>query len=446
MLDIVIMSKHEQKKAVKSEEEPNKLTQKQDLKSLFLAKKFRRSGSFSTKKIYGLTIDKLQEFIRVNHNLDLEQLVHAIKNEKLDALDVLDNFYTYLSEYKRPKDSKIGYAHGSIRTFLTISKEFLNNNGVKLYNEEVRQRLRLPLKEDNYEEGLSKEIINRVVRASSLRLSTVILIALSSGMRLGEIIQLRLSDINFETNPVTIQVRKETTKTRQTRFTQITAEATRSLKDYLGKSFSWKEDYKTDRFLFLEPHKEKIAKYKAQLNDPKTEKQRLHLIRKYIPKLENDLKTKSEEERYAVIVDYCKSSLEWSLRNIIKSIPDLAVKNKDNDRYQIHFHGLRSWFKSQVTDAHQQDFAEALMGHKSYRLKYYRQNHEKRQKEYRSVEHALTISDTEGIEKSLSQIQDREQELTELVKEMRQEHKEEMRTLRNWVMNVIEGYQDAKSR
>jgi len=196
--------------------------------------------------------------------------------------------------------------------------------------------------------------------------------------------------------------------------------------------------------------KEKIIKYKAQLNDPKTDKQRLHLIRGYIEKLENDLKTKTPEERYALAVDYCKSSLESSLRNVVHSIPDLAVKNKDNGRLQIHYHALRSWFKSQVTDEHQGEYAEALMGHKSYKLKYYRQNHEKRQKVYRSIEHALVISDTETIEKNLAQIQDSELELREQFKEDRQRHKAEMRelksdfeVLKNLVVKAISGYKSA---
>ncbi len=80
------------------------------------------------------------------------------------------------------------------------------------------------------------------------------------------------------------------------------------------------------------------------------------------------------------------------------------------------------------------------MGHKSLKMTYYRQNQQKREKTYRGIEHVLTISDTEVIEKNLVQIQDSEQELRELVKEMRQEHKEEMRTLRNWVTEVISGY------
>jgi len=94
--NIVTMAKHEQKKTVKSEEEPKEITQKQDPKSLFLAKKFRRSASYSTKKIYGLAIDKFKEYIRINYNLDLGQITHAIKTEKLEALDVLDNFYVII--------------------------------------------------------------------------------------------------------------------------------------------------------------------------------------------------------------------------------------------------------------------------------------------------------------------------------------------------------------
>lgn len=414
------------------------------LKEQFLAKKFRRSQSYDTKHLYGLTIDKLTEFLRTKYNLDLDQIIHAIKAEKLSALDILDNFYTFLTEYRR-NSGKIGYPNSSIRTYVTVVKEFLNSNGIRLFNEEVRQRLSLPQKQDVYEEGLSKEIINRVLRVSGLKLATAILIACSGGMRLGEIIQLKLSDVDFDTNPTTIQVRKETTKTHSTRFIHITNEATVSLKDYLAKTFSWKESNKTDRYIFLLLHEEKILKYKAQLQDPNIEKQRPHLLRKYISKLENELQTLSKEELYHRAVITAKASFEEMIRNVIESIPDLAVKIKDNDRNQIHFHAFRAWFKTQVTDAHQSDFAEALMGHKNLKTLYYRQNHEKRQKVYREIEHALTISDTEVIEKNLSQIQDSEKELTELVKEMRQEHKEEIRTLRNWVTQVISGYQAAKS-
>jgi len=89
------------------------------------------------------------------------------------------------------------------------------------------------------------------------------------------------------------------------------------------------------------------------------------------------------------------------LSNLIKNIPQLNVKN-ENGRSSIHFHAFRAWFKTQITDAHQSDFAEALMGHKSLRLLYYRQNDKVRAKTYLDVEYAVTISDTEKIDRSYS--------------------------------------------
>ena len=212
---------------------PNKTL---DIKEQFLSKKFRTSKSYSTKSLYQVAVNRLEGFARVSYNLDLAQVVNAVLTTKIDPLNLLDEFYSFLSEYKHPKTSKV-LSSGSIKTYLVIAKEFLNTNGVKIYNEDVRQRLRLPRPQDIYEEGLTKDVINRVIRSSSLKLATVILIACSSSMRIGEIVQLRLSDIDFSTNPTTIQVRKETTKTGATRFTHLTNEATRSLKDYLEKTF-----------------------------------------------------------------------------------------------------------------------------------------------------------------------------------------------------------------
>jgi len=102
------------------------------------------------------------------------------------------------------------------------------------------------------------------------------------------------------------------------------------------------------------------------------------------------------------------------LSNLIKNIPQLNVKN-ENGRSSIHFHAFRAWFKTQITDAHQSDFAEALMGHKSLRLLYYRQNDKVRAKTYLDVEYAVTISDTEKIDRSYSDMQKDNSELRGIV-------------------------------
>ncbi len=437
MYNIVTMS-NIHKKTVKSEAETKTFahTSNEDLKEQFLAKKFRRSQSFPSKAINGQGMDKLIEFLRVKKNLDLAQMLHSIESEVIEPIDVLDDFYTFLDQYRKKNGTKL--ARGSIKLFITIAKEFLNSKGAKVYNEDVRQRLNLPQKDDIYEEGLTKGTIHRIIRASSLKLATVILIACSSSMRLGEILQLRLSDIDFDTEPTTIHIRKETTKTRQSRSTHVTTEASRAIKDYLAKTFGWMEGDKTDRYLFLQTHEEKIEKYKSQLKDPKTNKRRLQLLQRYIIDLEERLKKDSPEERYNHSVTTCKSSFENMLRKVIYSIPDLSVKIKDNNRNQIHFHAFRAWFKTQVTDAHQSDFAEALMGHKNLKTLYYRQNHQKREKTYRSIEPYLTIADTEIIEKNIKQLSENEMDLREQLKEVMQE----MKTVKAFMQTVKSGYSE----
>ena len=112
----------------------------------------------------------------------------------------------------------------------------------------------------------------------------------------------------------------------------------------------------------------------------------------------------SDEEKYFRFVIASKHNLESQLDRCIKKIPELNAKN-ENQKNWIHFHAFRAWFKTQVTDAHQSDFAEALMGHKSLKLVYYRQNDKVRAKTYLGVEHAVTISDTEKIDRNYLDMQ-----------------------------------------
>ena len=92
------------------------------------------------------------------------------------------------------------------------------------------------------------------------------------------------------------------------------------------------------------------------------------------------------------------------LTGVLKSIPELHLKN-ENGRNNIHFHAFRAWFKTQVTSASQSDYAEALMGHKSLKLVYFRQNNVEILKTYRQVEPSSTISDFTKVEKTMDNLQ-----------------------------------------
>ena len=74
-------------------------------------------------------------------------------------------------------------------------------------------------------------------------------------MRLGELVQLRLSDIDFSINPVTVTLRAQTTKPRQARITHISSEAKSAVNDYLARQNTPK---KNDDYLFLLQHKDRL--------------------------------------------------------------------------------------------------------------------------------------------------------------------------------------------
>ena len=355
----------------------------QDRIESFLQKKFRYSKSFDTKRTYGHALKRFQEFLSKKYNLGINEALTNFEVNKIDPIAVLDEFYSFLTTYNK-RSGKVGYSNSAITIGIVAAKEFLNSQGLHIYNEDIKQRFRFPRKENTYEEGLTKEILVRLLHNSSPKMQTAILMCISSGMRIGELVQLKLSDIDFSTNPTTIYLRKETTKTRTPRFTCISSEATKSLKDYLRKKFGWHEGDIEDIYLFM-----------------------------------NNTKDYSDPLQYDRSLRSAKSTLVEGLWLVVKSIPELSMKN-ENGRNNIHFHAFRAWFKTQVTNAHQSDFAEALMGHKSIKLTYYRQNAKDRLKTYLEVEPALTVSDFSKMEETMESLQEKVDFLTTELEKVKQ--------------------------
>lgn len=341
----------------------------------YLDRKFRYSKSYSTRRTYQTAIQRFREFLLSKYNLSLNDALSKLESHQLDPLETLDQFFSFLSDFKINR-GRGHYSNASISLYITTVKDFLNSQNLHIYGEDLKQKFRLPRKEIIYEEGLTKEKIVRILHNSSPKLQTAILMCISSAMRLGELVQLRVSDIDFSTNPTTMHLRKETTKTRQTRLTHITAEATKSLKDYMRRTLGWSEGNTTDKYLFLTNNRD--------YSDPIA---------------------------YNRGVRTTCTSLQLTLLHVIRSIPELYQKN-ENGRNSIHFHAFRAWFKTQVTNAHQSDFAEALMGHKSIKLMYYRQNTKDRLKTYLEVESTLTVSDLTTVENTVENLQKKVEFLT----------------------------------
>ena len=109
---------------------------------------------------------------------------------------------------------KKGIKPKSIRLWFTIVKGYLTHLQVEVYSEKCKQRVKLPKVRRLKKEALTKEILVKLLRNLDGKLDTAVLVATCSGMRVGEIAGLMLSDIEFNRDPVKINIRAETSKSR----------------------------------------------------------------------------------------------------------------------------------------------------------------------------------------------------------------------------------------
>lgn len=352
----------------------------------YLASVFILSHSHSTVSTYRMAITNkhktgFREFLLEKYSINEFELTEKVKSNTLDVYKILNEFVVFL-------DSK-QYMPKSIMSRMPAVKGYLRNLGLRFSSEDYKQIVRIPRVIKQREEPITKELIIKLQRNFPPKLQTVFLVLSSSGMRLGELVQLEIGDVDFTTHPTTIRLRAETTKTRTERETFLTTEATNSLKEYLKRSFGWdvnKENLNLKNIKIF-GRTSKIVNLKRKLNP----KQPSHL--------------------------HAESLLHNSLRYFLEKNPELNITSK-NGRKVVHFHGFRKYFRTVVGNTCGRDFAEELMGHGFYMDTYYQLSVEKRQEMYLKAEPFLTISDFKAVEKDMKVLSTKYQNLENKVDDL----------------------------
>jgi len=338
------------------------------------------SHSYSTITSYRLAIvnrnrSGFRDFLKQTYDINELEFADQTKQEKFDVYAVLRDYVIFLDKHN--------YKPKTIATRLATIKGYLRYLGLKIYTEDCKQIIRIPKNVREPEVPLTKELILRLLRNVPPRLQTVILVLASSGMRIGELVQLRLSDIDFTTTPTTIRLPGKITKTRQTRETFITEEATNALKDYLSRYLQWDGN-----------------KNNSRLDDLKM------FGRDYMGTRKKKAPLKQPEYMAAEVL------LMKQLKYYIDKVPDLSKINPNGIKV-IHFHALRKFFRTTVGNVSGRDFAEALIGHQFYMDTYYQLSSEKKKEMYLEAEPHLTISDFESVEKNIKKLSEKNTQLEE---------------------------------
>lgn len=221
----------------------------------YLDSMYIMSHSYSTIASYKLSIVNqnktgFRDCLQQTYNINELEFVEQTKQEKFDVYATLRDHVVYLDgENYKPK---------SITTRLAAIKGYLRFLGLKIYTEDCKHIIKMPKIIREPEVALTKELLLRVLRNVPQRVQTVVLVLSSSGMRIGELVQLQLSNIDFTTTPTTIRLPGKITKTRTARETFITTEATKALKDYLWTTIQWDEkqdnSHLDDEIIFGQKH------------------------------------------------------------------------------------------------------------------------------------------------------------------------------------------------
>ena len=256
-----------------------------------------------------------------------ESFIERIKNREIDVYSVFENFTARLDEG--------GYSPHTISDYVNRVKQYFLYNSVALNRETFRVKVGLPRIEDPDDRAPTVDELRKILSWGKLRTKTLILVLVSSGMRIGETIKLKVGDLDLSSQPVKISLSSRVaSKTGKGRVTYISDEAADYLKQYLA---------------------ERMDEHEAWVFISEADSSR-HV---------------SDDRAWKTIVDCVDKAGLGKLK-------ETTVRG----RRKIHPHSLRKFFFSKVVGIIGETAAHALMGHGSYMKTYYRRTERERKRDY----------------------------------------------------------------
>ena len=290
----------------------------------FLERVYRKSSSSRSadSKLCAISV-----FCGWQRKLPIE-ILDEVKGGKVSPYRLLDDFVTYLVRMKN--------APHTTKNYLSSVKRWMKYEGVELSSDKLRDMVDLPrqysITRDRIPTG---QELRDMVLVSKARGKALLSVLASSGMRVGEMLALRVRDIEFGAVPTRIHLGAETTKERQERWCFVSDEATAFLRGYLGDRVD-----EPDCFVFLGRHQgvgDSGATFEtSRAGSPTTVENRP--------------------------ITYWDADVLFS--TALKNAGH--VEKDDHNRDRIHIHSLRKFFFTRMLAVLGREITEALMGHKEY--------------------------------------------------------------------------------
>jgi integrase len=283
--------------------------------------------SEGTKKVYRTVLKRFFKAVYMVEKVDLEVCAQRYFSEKRDYEEDIHAMFTWLNG-KPPMTVRLTLS--CVRTFLSendveLSDKFWRSITRRIKGSDARTQDRIPSNKE-----LKTLMMHLPIQGKSLFLTL-----LSSGMRIGETLKLETDDIYLNETPVRINILGKYTKSGDRRTAFISSEAKEALEEWL----KLRQNYLTSS----------IEKTKNRNNGNGGHKT---IDDKRIWPMEMN-------NAFAIWRCACEKA-------------GLTQRDKETNRYEVHIHVLRKFFRTNVATAIPKDVVEALMGHEGYMTKEYR--------------------------------------------------------------------------
>ncbi len=319
----------------------------------------------------------IQSFLRCMYSL--EKVDSDGKKVSHDYETLFDQYLTdkkrdYARDFRKFSECLIreSVSAQSSRQILTYAVKFL-----KVHNVTVPEDIIQDLKRENkggagtVDKVLTAKVICAALQSADVRGRAMFLTLASSGLRVGELLSLSLSDIDLDADPAMITVRAPLAKNKQSRYTFITNEAKEAVRQYLKV-----------RDTYLDKAGVRVAPLVAA-----GKKATVH--------------TGSD-----LLFPLNPSTVNKIWETLLKRAGIFSRDAKSN-RNQYRIHSLRKFFISQISLKGSRTLAEHLSGHLGYLDASYRQvSPEFAAAEYKKLDEVLTVCVPEAVKAEIKTLKD----------------------------------------
>ncbi len=261
--------------------------------------------------------------------------------------------------------------------------KFLRYNEVEISTaQEMKLKDMIPDKPVNTQVNvLSQDDIKSLMNHADIKMKALISFLISSGCRVGEVLELYIDDIELDESPVRVHISGSISKTGNQRTTFINEESKHFLLDWLDMRDEW---IKSRNMTFIKKDNPDIKK-------------------KLFP------------------VDYSTVTKSWIL--LLKKIGK-DKRNRDTNRYVYPLHSSRKYFSTHMRQSMDWELVEILLGHsQGVKGRYYNPSIDLLSDAYADASHEVNIFASgvprSKIEQLESEIKRRDDDIKDSKKDIR---------------------------